>query len=617
MDKNFDLTTEKWIPCISWANDYGLYSLREVFAQAPSLQEVYGDTPLVTVALYRFLLAVLHSVPSYKVKEPRDWLAQWQKERFEVNDIIAYLNEQHDRFWLFHEKYPFYQDLNTPGGKPDPKEERDHGYSKRITTLMHEIASGNNAAWFDHTVKTDNLAIGAPVAMRVLLATQSFGLGGTGASDGNFRHAPLVNDVVFVAQGDNLFETLMLNLCLYQDGNPLPEKDDRPIWEHDTPLESRKGMPKAHKGEHHPGGYLDLLTWPSRRILLKRDDDGLIRWLKMDQGWELHPDEKGEDPMKSYKKNSQVQSKGKKKFEAPAKIALGWDENRVLWRDSISLFRLRAEYIRTDSKATFHAPLVIRNLSRLQSNSNGILPKSKVYRCAAFGMCAGPISAQPKAAAAAIHFFRSEQLPMPLAYLANENEVLVEKLDDLLMMAEKAGARLVQAVRVMVDCWLQPNDDAREKDDDARVVLQDPDALLAAVDESQATAIEAKQNRRDEKLPQRRGIRANAERHYWARVGERFYQAMTDLALKSPTDKEGLDALTEAWKRMVWCLAHQAYEESANALGSSPRALKAYALGFEVFEGRYPKFNQKKEAVNESKRQSKQSGHSVSRKTTR
>ena len=599
---NFDLTTEKWIPCISLTRDYGLYSLCEVFAQAPNLREVYGDTPLVTIALYRFLLAALHSVRCYKVKETGEWLALWQKSQFEVNDIISYLDKWRERFWLFHEQYPFYQDRETALSKP---------FGKRITEVMHEIASGNNAAWFDHTLETEAPGKDCATAARVVLSAQSFGLTGRDSSGGYQSFGPLLNDAVFVVQGDNLFETLMLNLYLYQDGVPLPEKDDRPIWEHDTPLEPRKGLLKAQdaKGGHHPGGYLDLLTWPSRRILLKRDDDGLVRWLKMDQGWVLHSDEVGADPMKAYKKNIQAQGKGKKKFEAPANVTLGWDENRALWRDSTALFRIRAEF-NTDGtkKGAYEAPGIIRNLQMLLKASQGIIPKSKVYRCAAFGMCTSKAS---------IQFFRAEYLPLPLAYLAEGN--LVGKLDDLLRLAEQAGARLVQAVRAMADCWLQPNDDAREKDDEAKVVLLDLDALRAALDESQAAAIEAKQTKREEKLSQRRGIRAGAERRYWATVGERFYQAMTDLAKKSPADKEELDAFVDNWKRDVWRMAYQAYEDSANALGASPRALKAYALGFEVLEGRYPKSNQKKEEMNEPTRQSKRSTRSrgVSRKTPR
>jgi CRISPR system Cascade subunit CasA len=616
---SFDLTTQKWIPCITLTRTYECYSLREVFAQAHTLREVHGDTPLVTVALYRFLLAVLHSVPHYKVKSPEEWLTLWQLQQFDINTITAYLDQwqQKKRFDLFHEQYPFYQDRETASGKE---------FSKRITEVMHEIASGNNAAWFDHTIETEDSGKDCATAARVVLAAQSFGLTGRDSSGGYQSFGPLVNDVVFVVQGDNLFETLMLNLYLYRHGDPLPERDDRPIWEHDTPLEPRRGLgqTKDAKGKHHPAGYLDLLTWPSRRILLKRDEDGLVRWLKMDQGWVLHPNEASEDPMKAYKKNDSAKNKSSKKFDIPPKTALGWDESRALWRDSTALFRLRTEYARAESKAEFHAPLIIRNLRNLQRSSNGALPNSKVYHCAAFGLCADKAS---------IQFFRAESMPLPLALLADENKVLVEKLDDLLRIAKQAGARLVQAVRAMADWFLQPNEESRKNDKTAAAaqdVLTDLESLRAALDESQRFEKEKKQTERDEKFPQRRGMRTNAELRYWVAVGERFYQAMLALAEKSPTDNEGLSILVADWRRNVWHIAYQAYEEASNALGDSSRALKAYAIGSEILAGRYPNANQsnlKKEEIHEPTQPSKRGArgaqsrstrsHSVSRKTAR
>jgi CRISPR system Cascade subunit CasA len=571
--KSFDLTVEKWIPCITLTREYNCYSLRDVFAEAHTLREVHGDTPLVTVALYRLLLAVLHSVPRYKCRESSDWLTLWQLGKFDTDAICHYLDQQSERFNLFHEQYPFGQDIGTAHGQP---------FKKSLAEVMHEVSAGNNAAWFDHTLETDGFERDAATAARIVLSARSFGLTGRDSSGGYQSFGPLVNDVIFVVQGDNLFETLMLNLYLYQDRDPLPEKDDRPIWEHDAPLEPRTGLTLAQSGggSQHPGGYLDLLTWPSRRILLKRDDDGMVRWLKMDQGWVLHADDAVKDPMKAYKTQKQAAGKGRKKSETPGKVALQWDENRALWRDSTALFRLRTEFS-GDRVGTYQAPGIIHNLHRLLNAGRHVIPQGKMYRCAAFGMSASRASVQ---------FFRSEFLPLPLAYLTDEGKPLVDKLDDLLQITERAGARLVQAVRVMVDCWLEPNDETRKKDVAAKIVqhdLEDLDALRAAFGEDAEADIEFKQSQRDDKLPQRKGLRSIAERRYWATIGEHFYQEMMVLAEKSPDDKEGIDALVAKWQHQVWRIAWESFEETAQSLGDSPRALKAYARGAETLEGRY------------------------------
>lgn len=584
--KDFNLTTEKWIPCITLTQERNFYSLREVFSQAPKLREVYGETPLVTLTLYRFLLALLHSIPSYKMKEPHEWLELWKKEKFEEAEIFGYLDQWDDRFWLFHDKYPFYQDIRTATGKP---------FGKRITEVMHEIASGNNAAWFDHTLEpfeTEYPGKDCASAARAVLSAQSFGITGRDSSGGYQSFGPLMNDVVFIIQGNTLFETLMLNLYLYENQNPLPEKDDRPIWEHETPLEQRRRITLGNpKDGYHPGGYLDLLTWPSRRILLRRDEDGQVRLLKMEQGWKLCADEAINDPMKAYKDNMEVMGKGKKKFDTPGKIALVWDENRAVWRDSNALFRIRAEFDSGNTpKGEFESPMMIANLRKLLVEAQGSISINKRYHCVAFGICASQASVQ---------FFRAEYLPLPLAYLLEENKELVGRLDDVLKIAEKVGIRLKMAVRKMSDSWLQPNKETQAKESESAMPESDLDDWLAGFDESQFADKEKEETKRDEDMPQRKGMRLGAERRYWANVGEHFYKEMTDLAQKSPKDKQGLDEFIADWKRKVWQIARQAYEESANMLGRSPRALKAYAIGYEVMEGKY---KPKKEAVNEPTR---------------
>jgi len=105
-----------------------------------------------------------------------------------------------------------------------------------------------------------------------VLAQQMFSIGGLiGRLPGDppsAEAAHLVKAAVLLNVGANLFETLALNMVRVdgQAGEPFefdPAKD-APAWEREP----------ARAVERTPEGYLDLLTWQSRRILLFPNSDG-------------------------------------------------------------------------------------------------------------------------------------------------------------------------------------------------------------------------------------------------------------------------------------------------------------------------------------------------------
>ncbi|MCZ9339614.1 type I-E CRISPR-associated protein Cse1/CasA, partial [Streptomyces sp. TRM76130] len=67
-----------------------------------------------------------------------------------------------------------------------------------------------------------------------------------------------------LVEGASLHETLLLNMQLYQPEAELPPRttaQDRPVWEASQP-------PNPEPDARAPLGWTDLLSWPSRRILL-------------------------------------------------------------------------------------------------------------------------------------------------------------------------------------------------------------------------------------------------------------------------------------------------------------------------------------------------------------
>ena len=76
MKPSFDLTCRPWIPCLTQDGDTQEMSILEVLSDAHRLQEIADASPLVTVALYRLLLAILHRVFGPPTLD--DWERLWE-----------------------------------------------------------------------------------------------------------------------------------------------------------------------------------------------------------------------------------------------------------------------------------------------------------------------------------------------------------------------------------------------------------------------------------------------------------------------------------------------------------------------------------------------------------
>ncbi len=98
----------------------------------------------------------------------------------------------------------------------------------------------------------------------------------------NYEHAPLVGKAMVLLKGDDLFETLSLNLVPMDTADPTTLTGeasadkivaDRPAWESESL--DLPGTPR------YLLGYLDLLTWQSRAIRLLSGPDGSMRLTSM------------------------------------------------------------------------------------------------------------------------------------------------------------------------------------------------------------------------------------------------------------------------------------------------------------------------------------------------
>lgn len=241
----YDLTQEPWLPVITQNGLYCELSLLEMFEQWGTLRELQADNPPTTLALHRFLLALLHRV----YEGPKDE-EHWEEIKADNGEqVLDYLQAHQERFDLLHPDRPFMQD---PTLTVDMAGEIYQAY------VLH----GNNTSTVfchEHQWSGDSLAI--PAAARLVLRLHVFDVGGrkTG-SPVSAGVIPTMDAANVLVRGNSLKETLLLNLMQY-DGEEKPFEvygEDLPAWERE---------PQPAK-ERVPAGYVDYLTFQWRRVRL-------------------------------------------------------------------------------------------------------------------------------------------------------------------------------------------------------------------------------------------------------------------------------------------------------------------------------------------------------------
>ncbi|MEW5956221.1 MAG: type I-E CRISPR-associated protein Cse1/CasA [Chloroflexota bacterium] len=492
---SFNLVDEAWLPCLNLEGEAKILSLRETLTQAHHLQALTGDSPPQTAALHRLLLAILHRVFGPEDKEA--WAALWQAERFEADKLNAYLDEWRPRFDLFDAERPFYQSLD------------DRVKPKSTISLSHERASGNNATLFDHHTEEIGETLTPAQAARSLITAQAYGLAGLSGIKQKFTDGTCASGIIFLVEGDNLKQTLLLNMIMYPPDEDMftHTDDDKPAWEMDDPFGPDRAI---------PFGYLDYLTWQNRRVLFQpeQSSDGVIV-RTMTMGPALRFDPILLDTMKHYRKDDKLGA-----------LSTNFSEERVLWRDSATFFSFQYQSDKFIPPATFRW---LRGLIK------GQLERHQIYRCLALGMS----KKQAK-----VFFFRAERLPLPLAYLTDED--LVRNLADALDYTATVAFDVVQSTR-RVGMFLQvPDADGRQWGE------LNANAKSAINDWVTYTGV---------------------ERHYWANLDIPFQTFMVDLAQKER------QAVVRDWLERLRKTALAAFDQATHYVGVDGKSFKAVERG--------------------------------------
>lgn len=305
----YNLIDEPWIKVVDKeTSESKMVGLKELFKNANKYLCIYGDMRIQDFAILRLSLAILHTVFSrYNVKGEtydeisvddmmrqvedvdeedyeehkenllKTWTDLWNMGEF-PNILFDYLDKWYDHFYLYDDKYPFYQFTPEVINKAKPSKQVSIDgkigilLGKTFNTKIQE--SGNKTSIFSYVNINKDFLSNDKIA-RFLIGIQNvFGVADkitykTKEKEKQKTSAGWLSEIGGIYfQSDSLFKTMLLNLVLFN-----PNADDstnycieKPIWEIEQCqlIESlKKEEPILSKAE--------LYTSPARALYIDKN----------------------------------------------------------------------------------------------------------------------------------------------------------------------------------------------------------------------------------------------------------------------------------------------------------------------------------------------------------
>src|ERR1035437_4413714 len=94
----YNIVNQPFFPIIDKQGVTSELSLEDVFARAHELDLILGENPVITGALYRFLVAVTLRI----VPDSATWRKVWKSGSFKHAGTTKYFDTSRERFDLFH-----------------------------------------------------------------------------------------------------------------------------------------------------------------------------------------------------------------------------------------------------------------------------------------------------------------------------------------------------------------------------------------------------------------------------------------------------------------------------------------------------------------------------------
>ena len=301
MSNTYNLLDEKWIPVMTFDNKFKLISLKELFIEAPRIHSLAGEMKSQDLALFRMFESILISVytrfdihgRNYEWIETNErdefirltghykrgdlietWKNLYRLRKF-TSKVIEYLEKHRDSFYLIGDN-PFYQvnrsDWDALKKTDKNNKERSNPPDLNLIMLINRtICESNNKINVStprsfinkNKLEKDELA-------RWLIMYQNF-TGTTGKTYADHKIDSASSGWLYklnpvYAKGNNLFETLMLNMVLATSGSDYVPQ--RPMWEFN---DKREYIDKALK-QIVPDNVSELYTNWSRVIYVSWDE---------------------------------------------------------------------------------------------------------------------------------------------------------------------------------------------------------------------------------------------------------------------------------------------------------------------------------------------------------
>jgi len=398
----FNLLDEPWLPVSLDDGRVIRVGLLDAFTRSSEISLLAETAPPSLVAEYRLLLAILHRALSATF--PNGWKdrdrARWYREGLPVDAVCKYLQTWRERFWLFHPEYPFMQ-VAALATSQELRDEKNH---KPWMQIAIDCPDANSPVIFEHSYYDDPRPISPHKVVSHLLGYFQFAPAGTlrvlkesKPSKGAGKGGPLRKAAALVALGDNLSETLLLNL-----GKKDSSSDgDLPAWEKGKP--ELATLAKATLAT----GINDRYTRQTRAVLFLKENGGCIEELLFASGLELVNDDNAPDPMVVYDSKNKL---------------ITFEEGRAMWRDLPVLISQRS------------GASVLNNARNLHER-NGIDSVTFYQPVLLMGMASGETGGAAKNAR-----WRSERIEVPLSI--KENYDTHDTLSELVEKAEKLHREL-------------------------------------------------------------------------------------------------------------------------------------------------------------------------------
>jgi len=306
----YSLLHEPWLSVRLASGTVTTLGLLESFERSREIVALAETVPPNLVAQYRLLLAITHRALSQKFGR---WTeadrASWYRTGFPHDAVRAYLEQWQEHFWLFHPQHPFMQVAVLESS------DKTRDKQKPWTQISLGSSNGNTPVVFDHAFDTQPAEITPAEAVNTLLGFLQFTPGGlVKVFRGSDKAGALANTAAVIPLGNNLAETLAL--CLHPPETRSDGWDDLPSWEREPLTESQlSGDPVFASGPN------DRYTRQSRAVLLLRESNGNVRWLRFGAGMALADSEGQPDPMASFRAGQ----------NGPVRIT--FSEGRAAWRD--------------------------------------------------------------------------------------------------------------------------------------------------------------------------------------------------------------------------------------------------------------------------------------------